>query len=226
MPIETIEFNGVEYPAFQAKGNAARWVIPYAKEYCKGHGIDIGCSRPEWAFPLAMWTVDPAINGYDAMNFPYRDLDYIFSSHCLEHVKENWYNVLDYWLTKIKVGGIIFLYLPHKSQEYWLPKNNRKHVHSFDSSEIYDYLRSLGHKVIKSGVDLNNSFVVVCEKVDTENDLLNHSFSCAKALADFQEESNVFLHSHNPNEVEPMDNKTMVAYVLDENFNGRLYNSK
>lgn len=169
MPLKTITYKGKEYPEFQTKGNAARWVMPFAQEYCKGNGVDIGGCYTDWAFPSAE-LIDPRLdNGYDAMCFKQDNLDYIFSSHCLEHVKENWMNVLDYWLTKIKVGGIIFLYLPHSSQEYWLPENNRKHVHSFDGSEISEYLRSLGHKVIRSGVDLNNSFVVVCEKVIDPN---------------------------------------------------------
>lgn len=172
MGIETIEFEGRKYPKFQAEGNAARWVMEFAKQYCVGHGVDVGCKNPEWAFPGA-YLCDPAINEFDAMNIIPSDIidgkkvpmwDYIFSSHMLEHFAGNWMTCLDYWLTCIKVGGIIFLYLPHKSQEYWLPENNRKHVHSFDGSEIADYLRSLGHKVIRSGVDLNNSFVVVCEK--------------------------------------------------------------
>lgn len=162
--MEIIQFNGKVYPKFQSEGNAARWIMPYAKHFCKGKGVDIGCNRKEWKFDDAL-SVDPEIMpGYTAMDFPANDWDYIFSSHCLEHVKENWYNVLDYWLSKLKVGGILFLYLPHKSQEYWLPKNNRKHIHSFDGSEIAEYLRSLGHQVFLSGVDLNNAFVLVCEK--------------------------------------------------------------
>lgn len=163
MPIETIEFNGKHYPKLQSEGNAARWIMPLAQYYCKGDGVDIGAHTKAWAFPGAA-VVDPIFDGQHAMNFAADNLDYIFSSHCLEHVKENWYNVLDYWLTKLKEGGILFLYLPHKSQEYWLPKNNRKHVHSFDGSEIAEYLQSLGHKVFCSGVDYNNAFVVVCEK--------------------------------------------------------------
>lgn len=176
MPIETIEFKGKTYPAFQSIGGAALWVRPFADIYCKGIGLDIGYSKSEWKYPMALGIDESLNNGYHAMNLPdSKDHDlhknpngwpFIHSSHCLEHVKENWHNVLDYWLTKIKVGGIIFLYLPHKSQEYWLPENNRKHIHSFTGEEIEAYLLSLGHKVIRSGVDLNNSFVVVCEKVD------------------------------------------------------------
>lgn len=162
--METIEFNGKHYPKFQSEGNAAQWVLPFAQHFCKGNGLDIGYSKPEWKLLDAMG-IEPSINPmFDAMNLPEGLFDYIFSSHCLEHVKENWYNVLDYWLSKLKENGILFLYLPHKSQEYWLPKNNRKHIHSFDGSEIKEYLESLGHQVFLSGPDLNNAFVLVCEK--------------------------------------------------------------
>lgn len=171
MPIETITFNGADYPKFQSEHNSARWVMPFAKHYCKGLGYDIGYSKADWKIPGAHGIDIEHTKPLNAMNLPNTPMDYIFSSHCLEHIKENWYNVLDYWLTKIKIGGIIFLYLPHKSQEYWLPENNRKHIHSFDGSEIEAYLTKLGHKVIRGGVDLNNSFVMVCEKMDINNEI-------------------------------------------------------
>lgn len=167
MPIETITFKNKEYPKFQAAGGASLWVREFAKQYCIGRGYDIGFSKPEWQFPGSVGIDENLGQAQNAMNLMDGNMDYIHSSHCLEHVNENWHNVLDYWLTKIKVGGVIFLYLPHKSQEYWLPENNRKHIHSFIGKEIADYLRSLGHKVMRSGVDLNHSFVVVCEKIRT-----------------------------------------------------------
>lgn len=166
MSLEFIEHNGIKYPSHEAEGNAAQWIIPMAKRYCKGNGVDIGCNREEWKFP-GSFPIDPSMDEYDAMDWPdfQYPIDYVFSSHCLEHIKENWYNVLDYWLSKIKVGGIIFLYLPHKSQTYWHPSSNRKHIHSFDGDEIGEYLRNLGHRVFVGGCDANHSFVVICEKV-------------------------------------------------------------
>lgn len=172
MPLNFIEHNGIQYPKHESEGNAARWIMPMALHYCKGYGVDIGCNREEWALPGAK-LVDPVFGfGFHAMklpldiNEPISQFDYIFSSHCLEHVKENYYDILDYWLSVIRIGGILFLYLPHKSQTYWHPSSNRKHIHSFDGSEIGDYLRSLGHKVFVGGCDANHSFVVICEKVE------------------------------------------------------------
>jgi hypothetical protein len=59
----------------------------------------------------------------------------------------------------------LFLYLPDYSQEYWRPWNNRKHKNIFSQQIIKDYLLQRGYKnIFISGVDLNNSFMVMCEK--------------------------------------------------------------
>lgn len=164
--LQTIWFKGKEYPSFQADGGASRWVMPLALEICKGTGYDIGYSREEWKLPHAIG-VDPAVNPeYNAMNLPAMKVDFIFSSHCLEHV-DRWADALDYWASKLHAGGVIFLYLPDFSQEYWRPYNNRKHIHSFTPNVIEDYLNNCGlfHKVFVSGVDANNSFTAFAEKI-------------------------------------------------------------
>ena len=164
MPIEFITFNGKEYPSFQSEGNAARWIMPLAKYYCVGSGLDIGYSKEAWMLPGAIG-IEPSIDPtYHALNLPEGEFDYIFSSHMVEHFEGNWMSLLDYWLTKIKVGGILFLYLPHEEQEYWHPKNNRKHVHQLNPEEIVRYLYGLGHNGFTAGPDYNCSFVVVFEK--------------------------------------------------------------
>lgn len=162
--MELIIYKNKTYPKFQSEGNAAQFAIPYATHFCKGEGVDVGCMKSEWAFPGAH-LVDPALNDYDALNFPYENLDYIFSSHCLEHLYD-WVDVLDYWTSKLKQGGVLFLYLPDYSQEYWKPWNNRKHKNIFTSGIISDYMHASGYKnILQSGVDLNNAFMVVAEKI-------------------------------------------------------------
>ena len=160
--MEVIRFKNKNYPKFQAEGNAAKFCLPFAKEVCKGNGLDIGCCKLEWSLPNSI-PVDPQINEFEAMKLPEGTFDYIFSSHCLEHV-ENYVSALEYWKTKIVKGGTLFLYLPDYSQEYWRPWNNRKHIHCFTQHLIGDCLESLGYKNIYiGGVDLNNSFIVIAE---------------------------------------------------------------
>ena len=165
--IQTIQFASETYPAFQATGNAARFCLPFALEVCKGKGLDIGYSTPDWKFPGAIG-VEPSIDfTYDAMNLPEGEFDYIHSSHMAEHFKGNLANLLDYWTSKLKSGGVLFLYLPDYTQKYWRFWNNRKHVHSLSPQIIKDYLiASEQYKnIFVSGVDLNNSFIAVGEKV-------------------------------------------------------------
>lgn len=164
--MDKIQFKDKEYLLFQAKGNAAKFAIPFAKEFCTGIGFDIGCNKKEWSFPGSI-PIDKVIQDeWDALNLPNFMVDYIFSSHCLEHL-DNWVDTLDYWTERIKKGGILFLYLPHRSQEYWLPFNNRKHIHYFDQDIIVKYLKNTEKytDIYSSGVDLNHSFIVVAERL-------------------------------------------------------------
>jgi len=163
--IETIRFNGKKYPLHQTMGNGTQFAAPYAKHYCKGVGYDVGCMKKEWAFPGAT-PIDIAFHdGFHAMNFPFLEkVDYIYSSHCLEHIS-NWVEVLEYWYSYLKEGGVIFLYLPHYDQEYWRPWNNRKHVNVFTAEIIRDWMIHKGFiNIFYSGKDLNDSFMIVGEK--------------------------------------------------------------
>lgn len=172
--IQTIQHKGHSYPAFQASGNAARFIIPFAQEVCKGRGFDIGCSKYEWSFPDSI-PVDPSLNDWDAYNLPKivdangeeLQLDYFFSSHCLEHLP-NWVQALDYWHSRLKSGGVVFLYLPDHSQTYWRGWCNRKHLHMLTPEIIGNYFKDqpeMWKNVFVSGVDLNNSFAIMAEKV-------------------------------------------------------------
>ena len=51
--MELVQYKNKEYPIFQTRGNGSQFAIPYAKHYCKGLGVDIGCNRQEWCFPGA-----------------------------------------------------------------------------------------------------------------------------------------------------------------------------
>jgi len=163
MPLDLIQHEGHEYPAFQAKGNASQFSIPFATHICKGTGYDIGYSKPEWKLPGAVGIDIADGSGWSADTLPPETVDYIYSSHCLEHV-DNWILTLEYWIEHIKPGGVLFLYLPDYSQTYWRPWNNRKHKSIMNPEQIRGLLQTKGcTHIFISGVDLNNSFMVVAE---------------------------------------------------------------
>jgi SAM-dependent methyltransferase len=172
--MKTIEFNQKDYPSFQGDGFAAQYAFPFAKLICQGEGVDVGYSKPEWKLPNAIGidldkfctnNTDNQMLGYSATNFIGQELDYIFSSHCLEHLND-WVGVLDYWNSKLKPGGLMFLYLPDcDQQEYWRPMNNRKHVNWLTPSMLEDYYLMRGFKnIFVTGHDLNYSFYAIATK--------------------------------------------------------------
>tara|TARA_Y100000310_G_C20647982_1_gene797724 strand:+ start:1113 stop:1607 length:495 start_codon:yes stop_codon:yes gene_type:complete len=163
--IEVVSFKGHNYPAFQGKGNAAQFAIPFAKHVCTGEGYDIGCCKIEWSLPGSIPIDLDFPDDWHANSLPSDPVDYIFSSHCLEHVQD-WVRTLDYWTNRLKSGGTLFLYLPHKDQVYWRPWNNTKHNHMFVPEDITMYMEDNGYKnIFHSQRDLNHAFIVMGEKV-------------------------------------------------------------
>ena len=162
--IDCIEYKGDKYPSFQTIGNASQFAIPFAKHFCKGFGYDIGCMKKEWSFP-GSYPIDLSFyDAWDSNKLPSTPPEYIFSSHCLEHV-DDWVETMDYWYSRLVDGGVLFLYLPDYSQKYWRPWNNRKHKHAFMPEIIKDYMTDKGYNnIFVSGIDLNNAFMITGEK--------------------------------------------------------------
>jgi len=151
------EYGGRLYPDYLKTGNACQHIAATAAHFCKGEGIDVGGGK--WPLPGAM--VHDIQHGRDAMELPAGQFDYVFSSHCLEHLR-NPIAALENWISHIKPGGTLFLYLPHPDMEYWLPQNCRKHLHSWYPKDMAKILTDLGLVyVIHSERDLAWSFSCV-----------------------------------------------------------------
>ena len=192
--IETIKFQDKSYPKFQSEHFAAQFVFPFADKILKGIGFDIGYKKIRWILSNTKerdvigvennrelrWnsskadeliaTMRTEETKFDACFLPVFDdpIDFIFSSHCLEHIAAPPFEVLNYWYTQLATeGGALFLYLPDFSQKYWRPWHNSKHKHVITRKIIKTYLNESGKwtNVFVSGVDLNNSFVAIAEKV-------------------------------------------------------------
>jgi len=151
------EYKGKLYPQYLKEGNAARFATPFAEQFCKGRGLDIGCGDWPlgWAIPIEKR------HGATAEALPDDKFDYIFSSHCLEHLTDP-VKALLHWKSRLVDGGVLFLYLPHPDMEYWLPQNNRKHLHQWHPDDMRKLVEDLGFvNVINSERDLCWSYSVV-----------------------------------------------------------------
>lgn len=151
------DYKGELFPDYLKRGNACQFIAPTALHFCSGAGVDVGAGR--WPLPGAR-AIDFA-DGGDAMRIGETDLDFVFSSHCLEHLA-NPIAALEHWKACLKPGGVVFLYLPHPDMTYWLPQHCRKHLHTWRPAEMAQILRDLGFVgVIHSERDLAWSFAVV-----------------------------------------------------------------
>lgn len=114
------EFEGRFYPDYLFVGGASFAIHRMALKLCKGVGLDIGAGL--WPLPGAV-AVDlergPG-HGRTLEEFPAHSQDYVFSSHCLEHIVA-WQEALQGWVKKLKPGGRLFLYLPHPTCGIWRP---------------------------------------------------------------------------------------------------------
>ena len=113
-------YQGRFYPDYLTVGGASHAIFREALKVCQGKGIDVGAGL--WPLPGAM-PVDvwrgPGV-ARTVSDFEDYSLDYVFSSHCLEHISD-WQPALAEWVRKLRIGGVIFLYLPHPECAIWHP---------------------------------------------------------------------------------------------------------
>lgn len=130
-----------------------RWdVVPYIR----GKGIDIGCG-PTKVLPHAIGIdslkdtelfgveMKPDLVCEDAtqLAIPDADLDFVFSSHLLEHIEDTG-KALNEWWRCLKVGGYLVLYLPHRDlyPNIGTPGANPDHKHDFVPADILTKLEA------------------------------------------------------------------------------------
>lgn len=156
------------YPDYLNHGNARAHIMRIADQYCVGdQALDIGCSQ--WPYPGARGIDDqPGLNAYELDSVEDNSQDFIFSSHCLEHL-ENWQDALNLWVTKLKPGGVLFLYLPHESMALWRrggPWVGHAHKWVPDVKLVSQGLTDAGAPpcLVRPGPDAYRSFCVVGRK--------------------------------------------------------------
>lgn len=128
------------------QGKESAKIRPFTTHYTQGRGLDIGCgseklwhesigidSGKQWGRPVADITGD----GSDLTFFANHSMNYVFSSHFLEHVVD-YRGTLAEWWRVIRPGGFLVLYLPHKHlyPNIGQPGANPDHKHDFLPQDI------------------------------------------------------------------------------------------
>lgn len=157
-------YQGSFYPDYLTEGGASGAIFREATTFCTGKGVDVGAGL--WplpgAIPLDLERGPGA--GRSLAKFPDGSLDYVFSSHCLEHIQD-WRESLQEWTRKVRPGGTLFLYLPHPDCAIWHPGSpfvgdGHKWIPTPDV--IKGAVRELGFRVVASddGPDVMRSFYI------------------------------------------------------------------
>jgi SAM-dependent methyltransferase len=148
------------YPGYLHQGEAAAFCRYHARRYCRGRGVDVGAGR--WPFPGAHPVEDsPDENAY-RLKAADGSLDYVFSSHCLEHL-EHWQNALLEWRRTLAPGGTLYLYLPHPACAMWRPDILPHHRWQPEPDTLAEHLSGLGFEIVESSLfpDAYLSFFIV-----------------------------------------------------------------
>lgn len=142
--------------------------------YLGGEILDIGCGSEK---------ITPEAIGVDARKFPWVDVvtndlsklssllkqkfDIVFSSHCLEHFKDD-VGALANWIQCAKVGGLVILYLPEAT--LYDNSKNPEHLHSYTHKEFCEWVRKnfANAVIVDDGLDAGYdrySFFVVLKRL-------------------------------------------------------------
>ena len=110
-----------------------------AKMWCQGKGVDIGGGN--WPLPGARAVDDnDEENAYILAEYA-GSLDYVFSSHCLEHLEKP-RKALKEWIRVLRPGGILYLYFPHPDYIPWrkesMPKWHKHNLYLLDVLAILE----------------------------------------------------------------------------------------
>lgn len=173
------------------QGNEAAKIKWELVEYTAGRGLDLGCGMFK-TFPHFIgvdnghhWGkqgVDVMVDTCERLDiFANNSMDFVFSSHLLEHITDYKAALAEWWRV-IKTGGYLILYLPHKDYYPNIGQEgaNPDHKHDFLPVDIISAMTEINGWVMRACENRNEgneySFFQVYQKTGDGNyldDLVN-----------------------------------------------------
>lgn len=103
----------------------------WPRKYLVGQGVDVGPGTDPITDTCIPWDMSEGHYAEELhLHFPPSSLDWVYSSHCLEHLKDPERVVRDWWGI-IRPGGYLLLAVPDEDmyeQGWWPSKVNAEHT--------------------------------------------------------------------------------------------------
>jgi SAM-dependent methyltransferase len=117
--------------AFESSKTRKHWG-PLEHGVLQGEGIDIGCG-PDPVLPNVMPFDLAHGDANEILRFVHRKFDFVYASHCLEHMLDP-RKAIGQWWELVKPGGALFVIVPDEDlyeQGFWPSRFNRDHKWTF-----------------------------------------------------------------------------------------------
>jgi ADP-heptose:LPS heptosyltransferase/predicted SAM-dependent methyltransferase len=143
----------VTWTAETSQGRESDKIAAFVVPYTRGRGLDVGCGMAKcWPHMIGIdsghhfgrGAADIIAAADDLSIFADDGLDFVFSSHLLEHIEDTRKALAEWWRV-IRPGGHLCLYLPHKDlyPNIGEPGANVDHKHDFLPQDIIDHMVGL-----------------------------------------------------------------------------------
>ena len=174
------------------QGHEAQKIEWETVRYTRGQGLDLGCG------PSKLWAHGIGVDNYAATAqfgtamrpdvasscekltvFGSASMDWVFSSHLLEHIQDTAAALREWWRV-LKPGGFLVLYLPHKDfyPNVGTEGANPDHKHDFLPGDIVSHMQDIGGWDLVRNEDRNEgmeySFFQVYKKRTDGKHLYSH----------------------------------------------------
>ena|ERR1700761_1896675 len=157
------------------KAHVRRAAADYFNKYLVGFGIDIGCADDVLEIchgNVRLWDYELGDGDAELMAIiPDDTYDFVYSSHCLEHVRhpeiaiQNWWRIL-------KPEGILFVVVPDEDlyeQGFWPSKYNGGHISTWTIKKAKSW-SPVSRNVVDMIDLLPNCLPLSIQRVDTGYD--------------------------------------------------------
>lgn len=174
------------------QGNEAGKIIWETVPYTRGQGLDLGCGGHKvWPHAIGVDNYAATAQFGNAMKpdvassceklsiFGSASVDWVFSSHLLEHLEDTAAALREWWRV-IKPSGYLILYLPHGDfyPKVGEPGANPDHKHNLWPQTIVDHMKDVGGWDLIRNEDRNEgreySFFQVFKKRTDGKHLYSH----------------------------------------------------